>query len=527
MLTYSEAKAWARGHQPKINGVKEWRELRKIFSLPQGMPAWPQGYYGSEFEGWGEFLGTGNIAATRRNFKPYNKAKTWAQSQKPAIKTKSEWCLMVKQKEVPQDIPVDPRSHYKEEFEGWGKFLGTGAIANQCRKIMPYSQAKAWVRAQSPVIYSRAEYIKRVKASSRTDLPSSPSRSYRDEFEGWAKFLGVRSLSSTSMIERMLKQELLSFLPVDPIPKTIIKVSQNKQLQIDIYLPSLDLIIEYDGGYFHKDTEREDLRKNEKLISVNPNLTIVRVREYPLKKIGGRDLIVKANEEPLSLAQKVTEHLMKLNLIPEGMMGGARDYLRRNTLVENTIIGVRWRSYNQARKWVRSMGIASVADWRRKTKNHMFLPADIPVNPKSVYKDLFLGWSDFLGVEIIAPKDKPFWSYDKARKWATDDEIKSGKEWQVLSSHGKLPKQLPSNPQATYKKEWRGWREFLGRGKATDTPWASLEEITKWAQAQNPPVRTFKDWQEAKVSPDFPLNFPKSLHYHFGSGAFKKLRAKP
>lgn len=49
-------------------------------------------------------------------------------------------------------------------------------------------------------------------------------------------------------------------------------------LELDIYIPSLNLAIEYDGDAFHQDTER-DQRKDEILLKKMPDLTLIRVRE--------------------------------------------------------------------------------------------------------------------------------------------------------------------------------------------------------------------------------------------------------
>jgi len=60
--------------------------------------------------------------------------------------------------------------------------------------------------------------------------------------------------------------------------------------EIDIYLPSIALGIEYDGNYWHKDKEAIDLDKNEFLLS--QDIHLIRVRQYPLKPLSRNDLIV-------------------------------------------------------------------------------------------------------------------------------------------------------------------------------------------------------------------------------------------
>ena len=63
--------------------------------------------------------------------------------------------------------------------------------------------------------------------------------------------------------------------------------------EIDIFLPNLNLGIEYDGCYFHKDREVKDLAKNQFLLS--RSIHLIRVREKPLKPLSEIDLVVDIN----------------------------------------------------------------------------------------------------------------------------------------------------------------------------------------------------------------------------------------
>ena len=60
-------------------------------------------------------------------------------------------------------------------------------------------------------------------------------------------------------------------------------------VEVDIYIPEVNLAIEYDGKYWHKDKEKKDTEKNEFLSS---RVTLIRVRERPLKKISDSDITV-------------------------------------------------------------------------------------------------------------------------------------------------------------------------------------------------------------------------------------------
>ena len=75
-------------------------------------------------------------------------------------------------------------------------------------------------------------------------------------------------------------------------------VSRYKEngIEIDVYLPDLNLGIEYDGKHWHKEKEEQDLEKNKRLAT--QNIHLIRVRETPLKVLSDEDVIV-AKDSPL------------------------------------------------------------------------------------------------------------------------------------------------------------------------------------------------------------------------------------
>jgi very-short-patch-repair endonuclease len=58
-------------------------------------------------------------------------------------------------------------------------------------------------------------------------------------------------------------------------------------LSIDVYIPELNLGIEFDGSYWHKDKQELDKLKTIKLEAAG--IKIIRIRELPLKKINEID----------------------------------------------------------------------------------------------------------------------------------------------------------------------------------------------------------------------------------------------
>ena len=63
----------------------------------------------------------------------------------------------------------------------------------------------------------------------------------------------------------------------------------DKDLEIDVFIPSHSICLEYDGKYFHND-ENHDINKNNKLIE--NGMCVIRIREQPLEKINSDDIII-------------------------------------------------------------------------------------------------------------------------------------------------------------------------------------------------------------------------------------------
>lgn len=69
-------------------------------------------------------------------------------------------------------------------------------------------------------------------------------------------------------------------------------------MEIDIYIPSLSIGIEYDGVYFHKDKVEVDQNKNKKFDAVGINL--LRIREKGLGKISPDDIVYDYTKNDLN-----------------------------------------------------------------------------------------------------------------------------------------------------------------------------------------------------------------------------------
>lgn len=105
--------------------------------------------------------------------------------------------------------------------------------------------------------------------------------------------------------EISLAFELAYHLPVD---HELHKVQVGQKLwDVDICVPEQQLLIEFDGSYWHKGKAEADKAKARQLR--RHGWTVVRVREEPLKKLSKWNVVVPFNAEAHISATLVLQHL--------------------------------------------------------------------------------------------------------------------------------------------------------------------------------------------------------------------------
>ncbi len=59
----------------------------------------------------------------------------------------------------------------------------------------------------------------------------------------------------------------------------------------------------------------------------------------------------------------------------------------------------------------------------------------------------------------------PKWrSFNEARAFVRSKELTNAEEWKTFCRSGGKPDDIPTNPNQTYKAEWRGLGDWLGTG---------------------------------------------------------------
>ena len=120
------------------------------------------------------------------------------------------------------------------------------------------------------------------------------------------------------------KAELRLFAEI----KALFPDAQNRKkfgrTELDIFIPSFNIGIEYDGAYWHKNNIAKDLKKIDRFS--NLNITVIRVREYPLELTRGLDVQCFSVKEITKI--EVNNVVQKLiGLMPDSFTDIAKEYI--------------------------------------------------------------------------------------------------------------------------------------------------------------------------------------------------------
>jgi len=175
-------------------------------------------------------------------------------------------------------------------------------------------------------------------------------------------------------------------------------------------------------------------------------------------------------EEASSFAKKLNltstmwkNEYSKSNERPKNIPANPDIKYRNNGWISWTdFLGTNYHKYDNfidARKYTHSLGLSTKNEWYDYWKSKK-RPTNIPSNPSSTYKKSgWISWADWLGNEWA--------SFKEARSYAVSLRLKSPYAWKKtmkeLTSTNKVPKNIPSRPEVTYKnKGWISWEHWLG-----------------------------------------------------------------
>jgi len=189
-------------------------------------------------------------------------------------------------------------------------------------------------------------------------------------------------------------------------------------------------------------------------------------------------------------------------------------------------LGRRFRKFNEAKIFVKSLNLKNVKEWKKYRKTNK-KPKDIPSNPKKVYKEEgWIHWGDFLGTNRnIKSSEIKFILFEEAKKFAHSLKLKGTKEWYRYCKSMAKPMDIPARPDVQYKnKGWTNWGDFLGTGNVApqNMKFRSFEESRKFAKSLK--LKSHAELKEYCKSDNKPIDIPSNPNLVYKNKGWKGCR---
>ena len=168
----------------ELPSINQWKEYCISGGKPDDIPADPSRVYQNKgWQSWGKFLGSGYVSHLNRKYRSYDDAQKFVQSK--GCTTHKEWRQFCSTHTIPSDIPKRLDHIYQKQgtWTTWGKFLGTGKIAdmNKSKTWLPFKEGRTEARkiAKDLGIKSGLQWMKFYKEGKIPKyLPRDPASFY-------------------------------------------------------------------------------------------------------------------------------------------------------------------------------------------------------------------------------------------------------------------------------------------------------------------------------------------------------------
>ena len=326
---------------------------------------------------------------------------------------------------------------------------------HQSGNFPSYSQAKKII--QSYNLKSRREWHTLRKSSDYpAALPKSPADVYRNKgWEGWGDFLGTGTI----------QPQKIHFRTFDEARKFARSLKLTGQVEWSNYCKSGEKPNDIPNWptYVYRNKGWEGWGDWVGSDNIHPSKR--QYRSFSEARKFARSLGFKKREEWLKFYRAG-------NLPIDIPSGPQQSYSDKGWKGWGNWLGSgnihpkyrKFRSFEDARKFVRKLKFKGGNDWREYYKSGQ-KPDDIPTNPDTYYKNK--GWIDFgdwLGTGTISVNKREWRPFEEAREFVRSLGLKTQDAWNEYGKSGKRPDDIPSDAARVYKKEWKDLGDWLGTG---------------------------------------------------------------
>ena len=162
-----------------LKSQKEWQKYCKSGNKPDDIPQdLVNTYKNKGWKGFGDFLGTRNVATRSAVYLTFNDCRKFVQNLH--LSGQDEWIKYCKFGKKPSNVPASPWKVYNNN--GWtnmGDFFGTGNISNSKKQFRPFKEARDFVRTLK--LKGKKEWEAYCNSGNKPDdIPSAPWSTYKE-----------------------------------------------------------------------------------------------------------------------------------------------------------------------------------------------------------------------------------------------------------------------------------------------------------------------------------------------------------
>ena len=183
-----------------------------------------------------------------------------------------------------------------------------------------------------------------------------------------------------------------------------------------------------------------------------------------------------------------------------------------------------YKSFEEARDFVHMLKLKSGEEWFEYCQSGQ-KPDDIPSFPNKTYKQD--GWKtmgDWLGTGSVANFLREYKSFEEARDFVHNLNLKNLKEWKEYCKSGLKPEDVSTNPNRTYKQDgWNTWGDWLGSGTVASRlkKYRTFEEARDFVHRLK--LKSVKEWKDYCKAGQKPEDIPAKPERTYKQDGWKGL----
>jgi rubrerythrin len=131
------------------------------------------------------------------------------------------------------------------------------------------------------------------------------------------------------------RNELIIFSEIHQFFNNVYSTYKLKKRELDIYIEDINLGIEYDGEFYHRNKHLKDALKNA--FFIDNNIKVIRIRELGLDKINSNDLIYDPSDDLFNSIVLILNYIVNNFCINKKTILKIRNYIKKGKITNSDL----------------------------------------------------------------------------------------------------------------------------------------------------------------------------------------------